>query len=298
MKNYDVVIIGGSYAGLSAALPLVRARKRVLVIDAGLRRNRFAVHSHGFLTQDGRAPDLIIKDAKHQLEQYASFDWQLGTVQRIETANDNFYVCIDKEVAVCTKRIILAMGVKDQIPEIDGLQDRWGKTIFHCPYCHGYELNQGNIGMLLSSSQSLHVALMLPDWGNTTLLVNGHQHFIDQLDAKTKNSLVERKVKIDDRVVERIMGDCSVQFKHGDSLNLDGLFVSTQPKIEAEWISNIGVEIETTDFGQFIKTSQLKETSVEGIFACGDVARLGGSVPLAVADGNIAGIAAHKSLIY
>ncbi len=298
MKNYDIVIIGGSYAGLSAALPLVRARKRVLVIDAGLRRNRFAVHSHGFLTQDGRAPDLIIQDAKHQLEQYASFDWQLGTVQRIETANDNFYVCIDKEVAVCTKRIILAMGVKDQIPEINGLQERWGKTIFHCPYCHGYELNQGNIGMLLSSSQSLHVALMLPDWGNTTLLVNGHQHLIDQLDEKTKNLLVERKVKIDGRIVERITDSCCVQFKNGDSLNLNGLFVSTQPKIEAEWISNIGVEIETTDFGQFIKTSQLKETSVEGIFACGDVARLGGSVPLAVADGNIAGIAAHKSLIY
>jgi len=298
MNTYDVVIIGGSYAGLSAALPLVRARKNILVIDAGLRRNRFAEHSHGFLTQDGvQAADIVIK-AKQQLQQYHTFHWQEGAVQSVEKRDNDFFICIDKELAVQTQRIIIAVGVSDQIPKIDGIQERWGRTIFHCPYCHGYELNQGNLGMLLTGQHSLHVASMLPDWGNTTLLVNGNQHLLTQLDEKTQNLMRDRNINIDERAIKNIIGDCSVQFESDEILNLDALFVSSRPQITAEWIQKLDIEIEKGDFGEFIKTSNLKETNVKGIFACGDVARLGGSVPLAVADGAIAGAAAHQSLIF
>lgn len=109
---YDVAIIGGSYAGLSAAMPLVRARKNVIVIDAGERRNRFSEHSHGFLTQDGTPASEIVSQAKEQLQKYSTFEWQTGLVKRIETVADEFYICVDQLRSIQAKRIIIASGVQ------------------------------------------------------------------------------------------------------------------------------------------------------------------------------------------
>lgn len=135
--KFDVIIIGGSYAGLSAALQLGRARKNILVVDAGKRRNRFASHSHGFLGQDGKAPGEIITEARRQIERYPTIHWAEGRVTDAEGSYDDFVIEIDGNRRERAARLILAMGVTDELPDIAGLKERWGSSVFHCPYCHG-----------------------------------------------------------------------------------------------------------------------------------------------------------------
>ncbi|OTG79656.1 thioredoxin reductase [Acinetobacter sp. ANC 5054] len=294
--NYEVVIIGGSYAGLSAALPLARARRRVLIIDAGQRRNRFAEHSHNFLTQDGRSPNAITEDARAQLKKYSTISWLLETVTDVK-ATAGKYSVIAGEQQFQAEKIIIATGLKDELPQIEGLAERWGKAIYHCPYCDGYELNLGKIGMLASGMHSLQTALMLPDWGNTTLFLNDAVRE-DQLDDELLTKLAQRQIRIETRKIDHIEGHCDVVFVDGESIRLDGLFVSTVTRFQSNWIHQLGLEMDCNDYSETIKTSPTKETNVKGIYACGDVTRSGGSVALSVGDGAMTGIVVHKSLIF
>lgn len=175
----DAIVLGGSYAGLSAAMQLARARRAVLVIDAGLRRNRFAESSHGFLGQDGRAPAAIAADGKAQLLAYPEVRWLDGAALHAEKVVDGFAVQVQAEMRADgqadgqagqtfqAKRLVLATGVVDRLPALEGLAQRWGKSVFHCPYCHGYELDNGRIGVLAFGPLSFHHAMMLPDWGRS-----------------------------------------------------------------------------------------------------------------------------------
>lgn len=291
--QYDVAIIGGSYAGLAAAFPLARARRKVVIIDAGKRRNRFAEYSHGFLTQDGTHASEIAQIAKQQVLAYETVDWQNGSVERVEKIEEGFAVCVDATHSITAKRLIIAAGITDQLPDIAGLAERWGKTVFHCPYCHGYELNQGKIGIIASSEHAAHLAMMLPDWGETTLFINGYllaDELLEQLNA--------RGVVIEQRLIQKIIGQSDVLLADGTVIQLEGVFATTKCSIAQDWIFKLGCEIEQNAMGEAIKTNAMKETSIAGIFACGDVARLGGSVSLAVGDGTLAGVAAHRSLIF
>lgn len=290
---YDVAIIGGSYAGLAAALPLARARRNVVIIDAGERRNRFAEFSHGFLTQDGTPASEIAHIGKQQLIKYETVNWQQGKVKRVETKDEHFYICIDGVQSLTAKRLIIATGIKDQLPEIKGVSERWGTSIFHCPYCHGYELNKGNIGIIASSEHAIHMSMMLIDWGSVTLFLNNQG-----IDIETEQALQARNIKIEKRRIKEINGECNIVLEDHSSVALDGAFVSTRCLIDQEWIVHLGCELEQNSMGEMIKTNTLKETSVTGVFACGDVARLGGSVSLAVGDGTMAGVAAHRSLLF
>ncbi|WP_202744533.1 NAD(P)/FAD-dependent oxidoreductase [Acinetobacter pittii] len=291
---YDVAIIGGSYAGLSAAMPLGRARRNIAIIDAGQRRNRFAEYSHGFLTQDGTQANEIVEIAKKQLEVYSTVEWQNGRVKKIAKIDEGFCICIDGVYSIQTKKIIIAAGVSDQLPEIAGLAERWGKTVFHCPYCHGYELEKGKIGILATSEHSLQLAMMLPDWGPTTLLLNGSDQLIH---TEWHTSLQKRGVIVEPCLIQEIRGEAEIVFTDGKVIALDGLFIPTRTYITQPWLAELGCEVEDTPFGQIIKTNATKDTTVKGVFACGDIARLGGSVPFAVADGMMAGVSAHRSLI-
>ena len=299
--NYDVVIIGGSYAGLSAALPLLRARKKVLMIDAGMRRNRFAEHSHNFLTQDGNTPAAIIRDAKLQLEKYQTLSCINASVTDVSAVGQQYEIQIDqtddKFTTIQGKKIIIATGVQDDLPKIDGLAERWGKSIFHCPYCDGYELNLGTLGMLCSGLHSIHMALMLPDWGNTTLFLND---VISQaeLDPITLGQLKQRNVKLDTRKIVKIHNHCDLVFEDGEQVQLDGLFVSTFMRINAPWVKKLGIVLDVNEYSEAIQTTAMKETNLKGIYACGDITRSGGSVAFSVADGALAGVAVHKSFIF
>ncbi|MDX3928968.1 MAG: NAD(P)/FAD-dependent oxidoreductase [Shinella sp.] len=291
--SHDVIVIGGSYAGMAAALQIARARRKLMVIDAGVRRNRFASHSHGFLSQDGVDPTEIAANARLQLAAYPNLRWLEGQVARAEGERDRFKVTMEDGEEHHARRLILALGVSDILPEVAGLLDRWGKTVFHCPYCHGYELGGGPIAVLAVGPLSMHQASLLPDWGPTTFLLND----AFTLDEAQRTRLDARGVTLETTAVSRISGKANVELADGRVLTFAGIFTAPRMQPSSPLAAQLGCAHEDGPLGPFLRTGPMKETTVSGIFACGDVARQAGSVSWAVGDGALAGAAVHQSLI-
>lgn len=292
--EFDAIIIGGSYAGLAAATPLARARRRVLVVDAGMRRNRYAEHSHGFLTQDGTPAAEIAAIGRAQLLRYPTVQWYEKSVTHAQKIKGGFAITVEGLPTQTARRLVLATGVIDRLPDIAGLAERWGQHVFHCPYCHGYELNQGRIGLLASSALAMHLAQLLPDWGPTTLLLND----TFEPDDFQRDTLKKRRVTVERGQVDRIENTMDVVMKDGRTLTFEGLFAMTSPHAAGSLATLLGCAFDEGPMGRVIRTDAMKATTVPGVYACGDAARPGGSVPLAVGDGAIAGAAAHQSLIF
>lgn len=292
---HDVIILGGSYAGLSAALPLARARRSVLVVDAGVRRNRRARTSHNFLTQDGTPPEQIVAQARAQLMRYDTVRWIDGQAEAAQAVDGGFRVDLQGQPSQSARRLVLATGVIDILPDIPGLAERWGRSVFHCPYCHGYELNRGRIGVLASSALSMHHALMLPDWGSTTLFVN--DAFVP--DAGQLAELERRGVAVEHGKVRCLTGSpLEVVMEDGRVVPLDGMFTLTRTHVASPIAAQLGCAFDEGPLGSYIRTDARQATSVAGVFACGDAARATGSVPLAVGDGAMAGAGVHQSLLF
>ncbi|WP_440222587.1 NAD(P)/FAD-dependent oxidoreductase [Dokdonella sp. MW10] len=289
----DAIVIGGSYAGQSAAMQLARARQRVLVLDAGMRRNRFAKASHGFLGQDGRAPEAIAAEGRSQVMAYPNVHWVHAVATQASGERDRFVVIDDTGHRWQGRRIVLATGVVDELPTIEGLAERWGRSVFHCPYCHGYELDRGRIGVVATSELSMHHALMLPDWGTTTLLVDAA---FDPDEAQLA-SLDARGVTVETTRIRSVKDVATVALLDGRGLVFDGLFVATRTRVSSPLAQQLGCAFETGFSGEFIRTDEFKATTVAGVFACGDAARTAHSVALAVGDGAWAGAMTHRSLL-
>ncbi|MBB5877279.1 MULTISPECIES: NAD(P)/FAD-dependent oxidoreductase [Xanthomonas] len=292
--QHDAIIIGGSYSGMAAALQLVRARRNVLVIDAGERRNRFASHAHGFLGQDGVPPGEIAAQARRQLEIYPTLTWREERAGSVTGRVDGFEVTTADGVSHHARRILFANGVADQLPAVPGLAERWGQSVFHCPYCHGYELHKGRIGIVGSSPLSLHQAELLTEWGAVTLLVNGAV----ELTPETREKLEHRGVAIESTPIDRIEGPADVVLADGRQLPFAGLFAATRTSPSNALAEGIGCALEETPMGIQIRTDAESKTSVAGVFACGDVARVPHSVSLAVGSGAMAGAQVHRSLVW
>lgn len=291
---FDVIVVGGSYAGMAAALQLVRARKKVLIIDAGVRRNRFATHAHGILGQDGRAPGAIHADAKAQLLLYPDLTWLQDSAVSAQKSGHSFIILTAENGEQQARRLILATGVIDELPAIPGLSERWGRSVFHCPYCHGYELGQGHIGVLALGEISMHHALMLPDWGPTTFFTNG----TFEPTTEQRDHLKKRHVALETQAVTQVTGErVTVNLHDGRAIELAGLFVVSRIHMASPLAEQLGCEFLDSPVGAVIKTNDLKETSIEGVFACGDAARAAGSITFAIADGAMAGLSAHRSLM-
>lgn len=292
--QYDVIVVGGSYAGMAAAIQLLRVRKDVLVIDAGQRRNRFANHSHGFLTQDGLAPDEIARTARAQLEAYPTLAWKDAKAVAVAGTRDNFTVTTANGHSYQARRILFATGVVDQLPAITGLPERWGRTVFHCPYCHGYELDMGPVGVIATSAMSTHQAELLTEWGSVTFLTNSA---VD-LAQDSRRKLEDRDAVVEDGSIERIDGDADVLMADGRRLSFAGIFTATRCIPSSPLAEELGCAMEETPMGVQIRTDEAKQTSIPGVFACGDVARAPHSVSLAVGDGAWAGVQLHRSLLW
>lgn len=290
---FDVAIVGGSFAGQSAALQLARARRRVAIFDTGTRRNRFAASAHGFLAQDGRAPGEIVAQARAQLGAYATVQWFDRPVSAITGAADAFELEVEGG-AQQARRIVLAMGVADRLPSIPGLAERWGRSVFHCPYCHGYELQQGRIGVIATGPNALHLAQLLPEWGSVTLFLNGAL----ALQEEEARALAARGVKLEATPIAGLAGHASVQLADGRSEDFAGLFAPSRTEPASPLAAQLGCAHEEGPLGSFVKTGMMKETTVPGVFACGDLARAAGNVALAVGDGAMAGAATHQSLVF
>ena len=292
--HYDAIIIGGSYAGLSAALQLARARRRILVVDAGQRRNRYAANSHGFLTRDGQPAADIAAEGRANVVAYPNVDWHDGTAISARQDGDGFVVELDGAGTVRAARLVLATGVRDDLPPIDGLAERWGKSVFHCPYCHGYELNEGRIGVLASSPLSVHQAQMLPHWGQVTFFTNG----VCPLDDAQRADLHAHGVEVDETPVRRLVNVATVVLEDGRQEIMSGLFTYGRVHMASPIAEQLGCAFEQGPLGPFIRTDDSRQTTVPAVFAAGDAMRAASTVALSVADGAMAGVGAHRSLLF
>lgn len=298
-RQFDVIVVGGNFAGLSAALQIARTRRRVLVIDMGKPRNRFAAASHGFLGHDGRSPTQIAQIGREQLLQYPTAHFVEGKAIRAERhETDLFSVVLESDATYQSRRVVLAMGVIDHLPDIPGLAKRWGKTVNQCPYCHGYELAGGTWGVLYTGEASLHQVKLMPDWSDHVVLFSNGS---DQLNEETRTDLKSRGITIEDIPVDSLDGEgenlSGVKLKDQRIIPIDALFVITRSSIASPLVTQLGCEIEDGPFGPMIKINNLKETTTAGVFAAGDIARPFANATLAAADGALAGIFAHQSLV-
>jgi len=295
MVKTEFAVIGGSYAGLSAALQLARARREVLVVDAGLRRNRFVDEagetSHGFLSRDGEAPGAIAAEARRQLLRYPTVQWRDATAQDARRLDDGRFAFRVGEEGVEASRLVLAGGVTDELPAVEGLAERWGRSVFHCPYCHGYELDAGPIGIVAASPAAQHHALMLPDWGRPVLFLNGaYEPSADDLAA-----FARRGTRVEATRIARIEGVADVVLVDGRRVCVNGLFTQPRTRPASPVADQLGCALGDGPMVSFIQVDAMQQTSVPNVFACGDAARAAGNVALSVADGAMAGIAAHRS---
>ena len=298
MVKTEFAVIGGSYAGLSAALQLARARRDVTVVDADRRRNRFVDEakgtSHGFLSRDGVAPGAIAAEARRQLLRYPSVRWLDGIADEATQGENGIFAFRVGQQVVEATRLVLATGVRDELPAVAGLAERWGHSVFHCPYCHGYELAAGPIGIVASSEMAHHHALMLPDWGSPTLFLNDAYRPSDEELAV----FARRGTQVEAARIVRIDGLADVVLNDGRTLRMSGLFTQPRTSLASPVAAQLGCTLTQGPMGAFIQVDAMQQTSVANVFACGDAARAAGSIALAVADGAMAGVAAHRSTMF
>ncbi len=296
--RHDAIIIGGSFAGLSAATYLARGRRTVRVIDAGKPRNRFAEHSHGFLAQDGSNPLTMLDTAKAQVEAYPTVTFTRGKAVSGSGEIDNFRIELDSGEIVEGRRLILAFGISDELPDIPGLAERWGNTVIHCPYCHGYEFSDRQLGVLNLSPMSVHQAMLISEWGPTTFFIDEGM----EPDAEAFAELQRRGVKIERSPVRALCGQgtelSQVELEDGRLVPIDALYIGPRNRLNSEIACIFGCAMDELPLGRTIRTDGLKTTTVPGIFAAGDITRGAHSVAWSVADGVTAGTAAHRSLVF
>ncbi|SFC77181.1 Thioredoxin reductase [Bosea sp. CRIB-10] len=296
-KPYDAIIVGGSFAGLSAGLQLARARRSILVIDEGQRRNRFSSHSHGFLGQDGREPAAIVAEAKAQLLAYPTVAWHDARAAEARAEEDGFSVVDANGEEHQAKRLLLATGVRDELPAIPGLKERWGKSVLHCPYCDGYELGGGKLGVLASGSFSALKAALVADWGAVTLFLNGEA----EPDAEATALLERRGVTVERTAIVAAEGQgtamTGLRLVDGRLAQVKALFVAAGICPASPLAEELGCAFDDGPFGPLLRVDGMKQTSVSGVYAAGDAATARHSVALAVADGVVAGTGLHMSLL-
>lgn len=297
--QYDLAVIGGSFAGLSAAIQAARARRNVLVIDAGQPRNRFAAHSHGFLGQDGRTPGAILDDARRQLLAYPTARLVNARADRaVANSSSDFEITTDGGETFGAARLVLATGVRDILPDIPGLADQWGKTVLHCPYCHGYEVSGGPLGVLATGQMSVHQAQLIADWGDVTLFGNGQI----QPDAEQMHALDGKKVRFEPAIVSELREDGSggliAHLDGGRQAGVKAMFTAPRNTMASPLAEQLGCGFTEGLLGPVISVDDRQQTTIPGVYAAGDAARAMHNIAFAVSGGTFAGVCAHQSLVF
>jgi thioredoxin reductase len=295
--SYDVIVIGGSFAGLSAALQLARARRRVLILDSGKPRNRFARFSHGFFGHDGQPPAAILANARLQLLSYSTVSFAEDPVNHATKTGEGYTVTAASGTVHAASRLILATGVSDDLSTIPGLQERWGVSMLHCFYCHGYEVAGRRLGVLATDDRALQTAMLLPDWSeHVTLFTNG----VLTLSPEQLAEFSTRGVSVEAVPVVALLGDApalsGLRLDDGRIAPVDAVFMNPHTRMASPLAEDLGCEFEEGPSGPFIRTGADKQTTVRGVYAAGDAARPGHNASWAAADGVTAGISAHQSL--
>ena len=293
----DVIIIGGSFAGLTAAMHLVRARRKVTILDTGLPRNRYAVGAHNVLGFDGASPAEIRAAGLANVLAYPTARHVIAEATGIGGAPDDFVIRTLDGGVLQARRLILSYGVVDQFPAIEGFAECWGRTVVHCPYCHGYEVAGRPLGLLYSSPASLHVTKLLSDWTDDLRLFSNGLDLPDGEVARLEASGV--------RVLEGAVaafihdnGDMrAVRMADGREIPLGGMFAHPRIRPSARLHDDMGLAMEDSVLGPYLRINDEFETSQRGIFAAGDLAGPRHSINGAIQGGSLAAIGAHRSLL-
>lgn len=290
----DVAVVGGSFAGLTAALYLARGRKRLAVIDAGETRNRAASSAHGFLGQDGRPPAEIRAAGLRDLLAYPEAVLIPGHVTTIHGSPDDFTLTLADGGTLRARRVILAHGMRDILPDLPGLAQIWGQTAFQCPYCHGYELAGQPTGLLMSGAKVAEHAQFLTDWAP------GLTVFDPDASAEDMASLAAAGIPVIQSPVQRIEAEGdrlrALHLADGRRIPLAVLYMVSRAEPASDLPQQLGCKMETGPQGPYVATDMIKATSVPGVFAAGDLARPVFGAVFAAADGAMAGVACQRSL--
>ena len=293
--NFEVIIIGGSYAGLSAAMALGRSLRKVLIIDAGKPCNMQTPSSHNFITQDGEAPSEISRKAKEQVLKYPTVRFLEDTVEKGIKTEDGFEIGTESGKHFRARKLVFATGIKDILPEIEGFAECWGITAVHCPYCHGYEVRELKTGILANGDGAHEMAKLLSNWtDDLTLLTHGKSELTDEqaseLDQKNI-PIVEKRI---DSINHKDGYMDEVTFNDGSSLAIKALYSRVPFEQHSDMPKGFGCELNEQGY---VTVDLFQKTSVPGIFACGDNSTFIRSVAQAVYAGGVAGAGANMEMI-
>ncbi|MBL9025834.1 MAG: NAD(P)/FAD-dependent oxidoreductase [Myxococcales bacterium] len=289
---YDVAIIGGGPAGLSAALALGRARKRVLLCDSGPRRNAAAEQVHNFVTRDGTPPEEFRTIARDQLAAYPNVEVQDTHVARVSGRKGAFELAIAGGTAVA-RRVVLCVGMIDEMLPIEGFEELWGHAIFQCPYCHGWEVKERPWGYIARDPSMLHFAVMLRGWSeNVTVFTQG----AFDIDPQNRAHLEAAGVRVEASPILRLKARGhtldGVELSSGAVVRIEALFVHP-PQRHVDLVASLDLAL---DADGLVKVDQMtRETSLPGIYAAGDLASRAQAAILAAAAGTqAAGMLNHE----
>jgi thioredoxin reductase len=294
MSEYDVVVVGGSAAGLSAAMVLSRARRRVLVVDSGVPRNAPAAHMHGFLSRDGMPPADLLALGQHEVRGYGG-EVREGVVTAVLAQSPTgFTVSLSNGTQVSARRVLVATGLRDELPDVPGLAERWGNDVLHCPYCHGHEVADQPLGVLGGTPESVRYAHIVRQWSADVILVMPAGILTDEQRAQLKARAIEvveggvHHVLVEE---DRLQG---VQLDDGRVIARAALFVPPRLVPNSDLLAELGCAM---DEAGWVVAGPSGATSVPGIWVAGNVANPKAQVITAAGEGSAAAIELNADLV-
>jgi thioredoxin reductase len=301
--TYDVLIAGGGPAGLSAALLLGRSRRSALVCDGGEPRNAASPAAHSFLTQDGTPPLELRRIAREQLAPYASVEVAESDILDVVPADGRFEATLGDGRRIAARKVILATGVRDELPAIDGLAELWGSDVFHCPYCHGWEVRDQPLAVFPNGATPdilWHMVTLIRNWSrDIVLLTNGS----DDLAPEDRQRLNALNVGVREEPIARLDHEAGrltqIVFADGSALPRGGVFVRPVQRPRTELAIRLGCELndDAPNLPGLIRVDPIWQTTVPGVYAVGDVATPMQQVATAVSSGATAGAMANHALV-
>ncbi|MGL4608851.1 MAG: NAD(P)/FAD-dependent oxidoreductase [Trueperaceae bacterium] len=296
MNLYDVVIVGAGSAGLSAALALGRARRKVLVLNGGAPRNAPTDASHNFFTRDGTPPIEMLKIGLEQLTPYGT-EVQSHNAESIKKTKDTFELMLDNGQRVGSRRIILATGVVDILPDIPGFRELWGKNIHHCPYCHGWEVRDRPLAVYARGEMGYHFAIMIRHWSKDLVVCsNGDARFSDE----QRQHLKQFDLKLIETPIQKLetseSGLEAIVFRDSTALKREHIFMRPPHQQRSPLAAQLGCTM--SEDGLYVKVNSSGETSVPGIYAAGDMTGPMQAVSSAVASGTLVGAMLNHALVF
>ena len=294
VTHYEVIIIGGSYAGLSAAMALGRSLRNVLIIDSGLPCNRQTPTSHNFLTQDGFSPIQITENAKKQVLKYPSINYLNDLAIKAEKLEVGFQIYTRSENIYKAQKIIIATGIKDLIPQKKGFQECWGITLIHCPYCHGYEFTHQKTAIMANGERAYHLASLVSNLTHDlSILTNEKSDFNTEQVNKLRNHSIEI-IETNISEIQHHKGYMNnIIFDDGKEMAIDAIYAGFPFEQHSSIPVSLGCELTVQGH---IKVNQFQETTIEGVYACGDNSSMMRSIANSVATGNITGAMVNSEL--